>query len=190
MAGPLTGKSARVPPEATGAAAAALLLYTLVIAGALLWLWWRDDLGALPELALGRFGVLGGAGIGLLAGMLGAACLALASRWLAAVRRIEGRIGELVGPIGESALLTLALVSAVAEELLFRVAGQRAFGFSGSVALYVLGNTGPGFWAWAPVALVFGLMFATMIETGCGLLAVTTAHALLNYFSLRRILPT
>jgi hypothetical protein len=164
MAGPLTGKSARVPPEATGAAAAALLLYTLVIAGALLWLWWRDDLGALPELALGRFGVLGGAGIGLLAGMLGAACLALASRWLAAVRRIEGRIGELVGPIGESALLTLAL--------------------------YVLGNTGPGFWAWAPVALVFGLMFATMIETGCGLLAVTTAHALLNYFSLRRILPT
>ena len=96
----------------------------------------------------------------------------------------------MVGPLSEAQLLTLSLVSAVAEEFFFRLAVQDALGLPASVALYVLLNTGPGFWSWALIALGSGLLFSGLVATGFGLLAATTAHAIINYLSLRRILPT
>jgi len=165
-------------------------LYTLLLAGALLWLWWRSAFATLPQQALGEHGIWVAAGSGLLVGLLLAGGLRLAARHWPQLAAIERRVARLLGPMGESQILWLSLLAAVAEEAFFRLAVQDQFGLPITVALYAAVNTGPGFWAWLPVAGVFGLCFGLLVEAGAGLLAATSAHAVVNYLSLRRILPS
>ncbi|MBP8300199.1 MAG: hypothetical protein KA020_07560, partial [Planctomycetes bacterium] len=47
-------------------------IYTLLLGGALLWLWARDRLEILHSRAIGEHGLLASAGLGLLVGLLGA----------------------------------------------------------------------------------------------------------------------
>jgi membrane protease YdiL (CAAX protease family) len=163
-------------------------LYVLLLAGAFSWLWVRDRLSQVHEQALGEHGLWAGAGAGLAVGLGGAFLIAWAARSFAALAAMERRIAAILGPMAEPQVLTLALCSAVAEEMFFRLAVQDAIGLVGAVACYALMNTGPGFWAFLPVAVVSGLAFGLLVQNGLGLLSATTAHALINYFSLRRIL--
>lgn len=181
-------------PEGPGSGLAVLqiggCLYTLLLLAALGWLALRDALGRVPALAIGEHGVLAGAAVGLGAGLGFAVLLSLASRLLPAVRAVESRMGGMLGDMTDAQVLGLSLLGAVAEEAFFRLAVLDALGLLWSVALFVLLNTGPGFWAWAPVALTMGLGFGGMVEAGFGLFSATLAHALINYLTLRRILPT
>lgn len=187
---PPGGREPPVPPAPGATLGFAGCLYVLMMAGALLWLGMRDRLAALPAAALGEHGLWPAAGTGLGAGLLGAAALASAARRSAALRRCEQRIAAVLGAMGEGSVLVLSLWSAVAEELFFRLAVQDALGLPAAVALYTLMNTGPGFWAWAPVAVLGALLFGGLVASGLGLLSATAAHAVINYLSLRRILPT
>lgn len=177
-------------PSARSLLATGGCLYFAMLAGALFWLDWRDRLAAVPERAIGEHGIWISAGIGLAAGLGAAAILALASRASVAVRGCELRVATLLGPMPDRAVLGLALLSAVAEEFFFRLAVQDALGMPAAVALYVVLNTGPGFWAWAPVALASGLLFSGLVALGCGLLAATVAHAVMTYLALQRILTS
>lgn len=165
-------------------------LYSAMLVGAVLWLWWRDRTDALATAALGDHGLPVAIGAGLVGGLLGAWALNFASRHVAPLATIEQRIASTLGPLGETSILWLSLLGALAEEMFFRLAVQDLAGLTGSVALYTVMNTGPGFWAWAPVALLSALLFSGLVLGGCGLLAATTAHALMNYLTLRRILPS
>jgi hypothetical protein len=177
-------------PPAPGAVLwAAGAVYTLLLLGALLWLWLRDRLPALPASALGEHGLWPAAAAGLGTGLLGAAGLAAAARRFAGLGRCERRIAAFLGAQRDGALLVLAMGSAVAEELFFRLAVQDALGPVAAVAIYVGMNTGPGFWPWLPVALVAAVAFTALVQCGLGLLSATVAHALINYLTLRRIAP-
>ncbi len=172
-----------------GAVLLAGCLYLLMVAGAVFWLWMRDDLGALAREALGTRGQWTALGAGLAAGLLGAAGIAGLSRYLSSFSALEGRVARLLGTMSDRQALWLSLSSAVGEELFFRLAVQQGLGFWWSVVLFTLLNTGPGLWAWSVVAFAMGLSFSAMVDWGFGLLSVTVAHALVTYLSLRRILP-
>lgn len=163
-------------------------LYSLLLGGALLWLGLRHALGELPRQAVGEHGLLAAAGVGLGGGLGATGALALASRGSAAVRAVEERMAAILGRMDDSRLCAFALLASVAEEVFFRLAAQDALGLPLAVALYVAVNTGPGFLAWMPVALGAGLLFSGMVAAGFGLLSATSAHAIVNYLSLRRIL--
>ncbi|MBK8099131.1 MAG: hypothetical protein IPK26_18640 [Planctomycetes bacterium] len=178
------------PPDARTVHTFAGCLYSLMLVGSMFWLWLRDRTDVLATTALGNHGLPVALGAGLLGGGLGAGALTLASRRLRSLRTIEQRLATALGPLGETSILWLSLLGALAEEMFFRLAVQDLAGLTGSVALYTVMNTGPGFWAWAPVALLSALLFSGLVLGGCGLLAATTAHALMNYFTLRRILPS
>lgn len=176
-------------PPAGVALQVAGCLYVMMLVAALVWLWAGDRMQVLPEHALGRHGMLASAGTGLAAGLLGAWLLTLADRF-SSVQSCTDRIANLLGSLGDNQILALSVLSAVAEEVFFRLAVQDALGMPIAVALYVLLNTGPGFWSSSWLALCGGLLFSGLVELGFGLLSATTAHAIINYLSLRRILPT
>jgi len=169
---------------------AAAVVYTAMTAAALLWLWGRDRLQQLPLRAVGEHGLPAAAGLGLAVGLGAALLLRLASRNSARLARCEGRIAAMLGPLAEGQVIALATTAAVAEELFFRLAVLDAFGPLLAVACYAALNTGPGFWPWLPVAMLFAGAATALMQAGFGLLSATTAHALVNYFVLRRILPT
>lgn len=169
---------------------AAFAVYSLVAAAALLWLSARDRLDVLPKLALGERGLLFAAGSGLAVGLAAAAALAWAARRFSSVRRCEDEAASAIGGLPDGAMVAFALLAAVAEELLFRVAVQDALGVIAAVACYGAVNTGPRRWVWLPIALVLAAAFSALLALGCGLLSAAIAHALVNYLSLRRILPT
>ncbi|HEX5050869.1 MAG TPA: hypothetical protein VFZ65_03775 [Planctomycetota bacterium] len=175
-------------PDAGSTLLAAGLMYAVVAAIALLWLWWRDRLDALPEAAVGRHGPWAASGVGLAVGCLGAVGLALLARRLRALQHYETLAQHALGRMGDGSTLALVLVGAVAEEIFFRLAVQDALGLPGSVALYVLlYSSVAGLWL-IPFALLHALALGSIVQQGFGLLGSTTAHSILNYLSLRRIL--
>jgi hypothetical protein len=167
----------------------AAFVYAAMTGGAWLWLHLRDRTGALAATALGEHGLWTAAGVGAAAGLLGAWSLSAVARRNGPVRSCEQRLARFIGAQSDRAALLLSLVSAIAEELTFRLAVQDALGPIAAVALYAALNTGPGFWPWLPVAVIAGALFSTLVVLGFGLLSATIAHALINYLTLRRILP-
>ncbi|MEO6595286.1 MAG: CPBP family glutamic-type intramembrane protease [Planctomycetota bacterium] len=174
-------------PEPGLTFAAGSLLYGMVVAFALGWLWWRDRLGALPAAALGQHGPWAASGIGLAVGCLGAWLLGFLARRLTSLK-YEALARQVFGRMGEVPTLAFVLVGAVAEELFFRLAVQDALGLLGSVALCVLLHSSiAGLWL-IPFALLHALALGLIVQQGFGLLGSTTAHSILNYLSLRRML--
>ena len=162
-------------------------LYPLLLLAALVWLWLRGRLGRLEQVAIGEHGpwfALGaGAVVGLGAVVLGAGL----SRYLGAFARLEAKLTAMIGPLDDRQIWVLALMSALGEEIFFRLALLDATNIWVSAALFALLHAGRGLWMWAAGAFAFGLLFGAMVERGLGLLSVTVAHALLNYLSLRRM---
>ncbi len=174
-------------PEPRFLMAAGVVLHVVLAAAGLLWLWWRDRLGALPERAVGERGPWLGSAAGLGVGLLGAQLMAWASRRQAKMRELEASARFVFQKASDSAAIVFVLVGAIAEELFFRLAVLDVFGLLGSVAVSVVVNSSIAGWPWLPLALVHALALGLLVQNGFGLLGSTTASAVMNYLNLRRI---
>lgn len=179
-----TDKQGPQPRLLTGA----LVFYCLLVIAAWIWLGFRERREFVIAMALGDHGPIVGAMTGLAAGILMTMLLTVTAKWSPRIRSCEGRIREMLGQLDDHQVLMLSLISAVAEELFFRAAVQDAVGVPITVAIYVLLNSGRGMLCWLPVSAVSAAIFGGLVWSGAGLLAATTAHAIVNYLTLRRIL--
>jgi membrane protease YdiL (CAAX protease family) len=124
-----------------------------------------------------------------------AAGLALLGFWealrrlLPAQRRLEERLGELLGGLTAPQALALAALSGFAEELFFRGAVQGAVGWLAASLLFALLHSGPGpeFRLWTLFAACAGLLFGALMLWRGNLLAPALAHFLVNAVNLRRL---
>lgn len=160
--------------------------YSLLLAAALGWLAWRGRWSALSATAIGDHGALAAAAAGLAVGVIGNWAMAGASRSVPAIAELEERVHGVFVGVPESAAFGLVLTAAVIEELFFRLAVQDAFGLLGSVAAYVLLSMSAGR-SVVLLAAAHALCLGALVALGFGLYASTTAHAVINYLSLRRM---
>ena len=168
--------------------AAAVVVYALFAGSGWLWMWLRDRAFRVPMAGAGDVGLPASMGIGIGIGLLLSGLFALLSRYWPPFARLEGRLAELIGPLGENEIIVLALCSSVGEEFFFRLAAQDALGLWPAAIAFGLLNIGPGGLAlWSVLAFALGVGFGWMMELGCGLLSVTAAHAVINYLSLHRM---
>lgn len=128
-----------------------------------------------------------GIGLGLGGGLL-TAWLGL-RRVSATARALERRLGEIVGSLGRGEAIGLALLSGLAEELLFRGAMQTAWGFWPATLLFALAHTGRGrsLWLWTVSAFVAGALLGLAFDRTGNLTAPIVAHALVNAVQLSRL---
>lgn len=127
--------------------------------------------------------------LGIGAGLLLLGLWKGAERIFPLARELEERIGELLGPLGWSEVIGLAVLSGFAEELFFRGAVQGTFGWLLATVLFALLHTGPGpaFRLWTLFALLAGLLFGGLMELRGNLLGPVVAHFLVNAVNLGRL---
>lgn len=181
------------PDDEPGAAAvllAAVVVYGVMAGAALLWLWLRERLDQLPAQAVGEHGPWLASAVGLAVGLVGAWTIADAMRRSPRVEQVSRLVARLFTRTGEAAGITFVLVSAVCEELFFRLAVQDALGIVGAVACYVVVNSSVGGVRWLLFTMCHALALGLIVELGFGLLGSTTAHAIFNYLGLRRLQET
>ncbi|GAB4254902.1 MULTISPECIES: CPBP family intramembrane glutamic endopeptidase [Deferrisoma] len=140
---------------------------------------------AYGALVLGRDPVSGlwwGLGVGALLTAVGQ----VLTRRTAWGRRLEALLARLVRGLHPVDAILLAVLSALAEELVFRAILLPYAGLWGSSALFGLAHWVPreGLWPWGVWAFVAGLALGgTALATG-GILAPTTAHFVVNAVGL------
>ena len=173
-------------PEPGMVLAAGVVIYGAMGTTALFWLWMRDRMDALPSASVGDFGPWVSSFVGLVVGLIGAGVLGWALRRYVGLQEVASVAQRLFSTAGERIGIAFVLISAVAEELFFRLAVQDAFGLLGSVAFYVLLNSSVGGLRWLAFTFSHALVLGLIVHLGFGLLGSTTAHAILNYLSLRR----
>jgi uncharacterized protein len=111
---------------------------------------------------------------------------------LAAARRLEGHLAELLGGLSVPQAVALAAISGFAEELFFRGAVQGAVGWLAASLLFALLHSGPGreFRLWTLFAASAGLLFGALMLWRGNLLAPVVAHFLVNAVNLGRMRGT
>ena len=171
-------------------ALAASVWYGLMTFVAVLWLWLRDRQEVLSSQATGEVGALVSLLIGAVAGFGISGVIWLLARYLPPFARLESRLKDAVGEPAEAEIVVIALASAIGEEIFFRGALLDQVGPYFSTLIFGLLHTGPALLLWGLMATVLGLVFAMMVEGGLGLLSVTVAHALINFITLRRMVPS
>lgn len=163
------------------------LVYGAMGAAALLWLSARDRLGALSEQAVGEHGPLAASAVGLGVGLIGAWILSQATKRFESLKDVASAAHRLFARASDGVAIAFVLISAIAEELFFRLAVQDLFGLFGSVAVYVLLNSSVGGLRWLAFTFLHAMVLGLIVHLGFGLLGSTTAHAVINYLSLRRV---
>lgn len=174
-------------PSTKSALLVGAAVYAVVVGVAGLWLWARDRGSALRDLAIGEAGPWIGSAAGLVVGMAGAAVLHWLGPRSAFLQATERQAHTLFAGVGETGMLAFVVWAAVAEELFFRLAVQDAIGLPGAVATYAILNSCIAGFAALPLAALHALVLGLLVQLGFGLLGSTTAHAIMNYLSLRRI---
>jgi hypothetical protein len=182
------------PPDADGeepspgaALVASAVVYGVLATGALLWLWARGRSAALAEQAIGGHGPAAAAAVGLGVGVLGALVAASLARRMRSADGLLSAAKRLFAGASDRHCVAFAVLSAVSEELFFRLAVQDQFGLLGSVAACVLLNSTVGSVRWLLFTLVHATALGLLVQLGFGLLGSTTAHAVLTYLCLRRL---
>ncbi|MCR9244510.1 MAG: hypothetical protein NXI31_05720 [bacterium] len=177
-----------LPPDPRLVTAAGGCLYFLLLLAGLVWLWWRDRLELLPELAIGERGLAAALVGGVVVALLGLAIFSILLRRLQVAGELAAQARRMFLPMGDLSVVLLVLIGAVAEEVFFRLAVQDQFGLAGSVAAYgVMSMCGLGV-RWLPFALLHALALGGLVASGFGLLASAAANAVTNYLCLRRML--
>lgn len=174
-------------PEPGLVLATGTIVYGAMGTAALLWLWARDRSDALAEQAIGDYGPLASSGVGLGVGLIGAWLMSQAIKRFASLKDVASAAHRLFARASDGVAIAFVLISAIAEELFFRLAVQDLFGLFGAVAVYVLVNSSVGGLRWLAFTFAHAMVLGLIVHFGFGLLGSTTAHAVLNYLSLRRI---
>jgi membrane protease YdiL (CAAX protease family) len=166
----------------------AWLFYLVLAIAGLLWLGARHGRIGL-ELFLKRETFWIDLGIGVAAGSVLLAFWWLLHRFFAAARELEAEIARLVLPLTSTEALSLAFLSALAEELFFRGALQGAIGVLPAATLFALLHAGPGraFRIWGLFALGAGLLLGFLVAEREALGGAIVAHALVNAVNLARL---
>ena len=180
-------QSPQQAPDPLLVLALAVVIYGALAAAALLWLWCRDRTGAVAEQSVGRLGPLAASGAGLAVALVGVAVHGWLREVVPGGSPLHTAAAQLFVRWDERVGIAFSVLAALAEELFFRLAVQDAFGLAGSVTAYVLLNIRTVGLRWSAVTLVHALCLGGLVELGFGLLGSTSAHAVLNYLSLRRI---
>lgn len=167
---------------------AAWAFYLLLAVGGIVWIGLRE--GSIP---LALFFDPAGWWIDLAAGL--AAGLALIAAWrlgvrrLAVARRLEDRLGSVLGPLSGEQAVTLAVFSGIAEEIFFRGAVQGSWGWLWATLLFAVlhSGRGPSLGVWTAFAAVAGGLFGGLVVWRGNLLAPIVAHFLVNAVNLTRL---
>jgi uncharacterized protein len=123
---------------------------------------------------------------------IGAALLALwwlLCRYVSGARSLEIELARLLAPLSVAEAISLAIISAVAEELFFRGALQGALGFLPAAVLFALLHAGPGksFRVWTLFAFAGGLALGGLVALRRPLGGAIVAHLLVNGVNLVRL---
>lgn len=112
-----------------------------------------------------------------------------AERALPPVRRLAAFLREATAHLSTGQRIQLGVVSAVAEELLFRGVLLPVVGVVGSSALFAVLHVGPrgARLVWMGFAFIMGLFFAGLTLYTGSLLAAAIAHAAVNVVNLLRL---
>lgn len=100
--------------------------------------------------------------------------------------RLADALKELMGPMPAQAVVLVASLSAVGEELLFRGVIQEQLGAVLGVILFAAAHlpVDRDLWLWPVFALVAGAMFAGLYDATGSVLAPATAHFVINGVNL------
>lgn len=128
-----------------------------------------------------------GAGIALGGGLLAFWWLLL--HFVVAARTLEEELARLLAPLAVAEAISLAVISAIAEELFFRGALQGALGFLPAAVLFALLHAGPGkgFRIWTLFALAGGLTLGALVALRGPLGGAILAHLIVNGVNLVRL---
>lgn len=166
----------------------AWIFYLLLAIAGLLWVGsQRGRLGIELFVDPGGWWIDLGAGLGLGGALLGL-WWAL-RRKVSAARNLEDELARLLAPLAVAEALSLALISAVAEELFFRGALQGALGVLPAAVLFALLHAGPGkaYRIWTLFALAGGLALGALVALRGPLGGAIVAHLLVNGVNLVRL---
>ena len=110
-------------------------------------------------------------------------------RGAAAARALEEELSRLLAPLTAAEAISLAIISALAEELFFRGALQGAIGFLPAAVLFALLHAGPGkaYRIWTLFALAGGLALGALVALRGPLGGAIVAHLLVNGVNLVRL---
>jgi membrane protease YdiL (CAAX protease family) len=167
--------------------AATVVYVPLLFAGLALALWsGAPILGAAPSLR----SLLGDLGLGLVTGLTLVGITCLLTPRMPPLERLSAEFRQLLGPLGHAEILRLALLSGLAEEVLFRGWLQPQVGWILASILFGLLHFVPSkvFLPWTVFALGAGFAFGGLAEFREGsIVAPTVAHIVVNGVNLRLI---
>lgn len=177
-----------MPRKATRFYRLAWIFYLVLAIAGLLWTGaQRGRLGVELFVDRGSWWIDLGAGVAIGGALL--ALWAALRRWVAAARLLEDELARLLAPLAVAEALSLAVISAVAEELFFRGALQGALGLLPAAVLFALLHAGPGkgFRVWTLFALAGGLALGALVALRGPLGGAIVAHLLVNGINLVRL---
>lgn len=166
----------------------AWVFYLVLAIAGLLWVGaQRGRLGLKLFVDPGGWWIDAGAGVALGCSLLG--LWWLLRRCVAAARTLEDELARLLAPLSVAEAISLAVISAVAEELFFRGALQGALGFLPAAVLFALLHAGPGrgFRVWTLFALAAGLALGALVALRGPLGGAMLAHLIVNGVNLVRL---
>ena len=165
---------------------AGLLLYVPVGLLSLAWLCLRHGMPATMERVVG---VHGGrdAVLGLGVGLMLVGLTRIAAVFSSHARRAEAALGEAIGPLSTPHCMVLALVSGIAEELLFRGALQPVLGLMLTSIAFGAAHVPlrRELIIWPFIAAAVGLLLGWMTNETDALIAPILTHVTVNAINLR-----
>ena len=182
------------PPDADEApqlgVGMAIIFYGLVLAAALVWAAFTEPgldlmLAAPRELAVPWWAA------GLATGLALVLATMVAEPIFPALRRLAQQMAPVVAPFHLRRIGTLALLSGLCEEALFRGPMQHSLGYVAASVIFALlhGGISKRYIAWSTFALVAGLCFGLLTELYGSFWPAALAHVVVNGINLRRLQP-
>jgi hypothetical protein len=174
--------------ESTQVVQAAWAFYLLLAVGGIVWIGIREE-----TIPLSLFFDPSAWWVDVAAGALTAFVLIAVWRYgmrrLAVARRLESRLGDVLGPLTGEQAVSLAIFSGIAEEIFFRGAVQGSWGWAWATILFALLHTGRGasLGLWTLFAGVAGGLFGGLVVWRGNLLAPIVAHFLVNAVNLTQL---
>lgn len=177
------------PPGTNPPLRGILIVQTILFLAGICWMALRGRAAAIPELLVGRYGIVVAAAAGAIVGLVVSHAFAAATAFVRPLAEFERSLAGLLGPLRARDSVLLAAASGGGEEVFFRLAMQDALGPWVTAALFGLGHFAPGksLRIWPLLAAAIGLVLSGLVLSGLGVAAAMVAHAAINLISLERM---